>query len=467
MKKKNILSLTLFFILTGLCVSLLYSIVSWKTTSDGAFSSTKQLYNTPKDSIDVVFLGSSHVYFDVYPSILWRDYHYASFDMSCSAMLKEESVHHLKELLKTQSPKEVYVETYGLLFDEQLVFSNYYRSILTLRPGFNRLDLIKTIVPEKDRPDFYFKWSIVHNKYDEFTKYDFVSYPANSYGKGAYYFFRPAEISGLSFNPGEIKPGVLSNDDYKYFNELIELSEEYGFKLSFFASPYCIGEDGQAKINAAAKYLTSLGYTFTDFNLLWDELKLDINTDFADAEHLNANGAAKLTAYFANNLIDPSLMVSDADDKIYEQWDKDLLLFEQLEYDYSLKATSDPLLYADRLLENQNITAVISLEPGYFPQATDYISFLGHLGVDSSEAALGGKWVIENKEIKKVLSNEPLAEPVGISLSKYDTFVIQYKDLINSENILFNNKGQLLPYNNMTILVYDKITEELTDIRGF
>ena len=55
-------------------VCLVYNALSWKDTTGGYLSSYTQLYNLEDDTVDVLFVGSSHVYCDIYPCYLWRDY---------------------------------------------------------------------------------------------------------------------------------------------------------------------------------------------------------------------------------------------------------------------------------------------------------------------------------------------------------------------------------------------------------
>ena len=86
-----------------------YDILSWKDTSEAYLSSTKQLYSTEDDLMDVVFLGSSHCYCGISPDVLWGNYGISAFNMTTSGQDKISTYYLLKETLKTQSPDVVCV----------------------------------------------------------------------------------------------------------------------------------------------------------------------------------------------------------------------------------------------------------------------------------------------------------------------------------------------------------------------
>ena len=58
-----------FVILMFVIVSGVYRVFSWKDTTGGYLSSLSQLYDTPKNQMDVVFVGSSHCYCSIYHAI--------------------------------------------------------------------------------------------------------------------------------------------------------------------------------------------------------------------------------------------------------------------------------------------------------------------------------------------------------------------------------------------------------------
>ena len=74
----------------------------------------RYLYVQPKNKIDVLFLGSSHVHCNVNTQLLWDEYGMAAYLMTGAEQPLWNSYYNLKEALKTQKPKLVdAVDTLG------------------------------------------------------------------------------------------------------------------------------------------------------------------------------------------------------------------------------------------------------------------------------------------------------------------------------------------------------------------
>ena len=63
-------------------------------------------YDEPEKSLDVVFIGSSHIYCDVDPLYLWKNYGITSYDFSMASQTVDNS--YLQEVFKIQCPKVVF-----------------------------------------------------------------------------------------------------------------------------------------------------------------------------------------------------------------------------------------------------------------------------------------------------------------------------------------------------------------------
>lgn len=60
-------------------------------------------YDEPKNTLDVIFIGSSHVMCSVYPMELYDRYGIASYVFASSAQLLPQSYYQLKEALRYQT----------------------------------------------------------------------------------------------------------------------------------------------------------------------------------------------------------------------------------------------------------------------------------------------------------------------------------------------------------------------------
>ena len=141
-KWKKAIKCIVFIVLAGACIAGAFRIFKWKDTSGDYNSSIEQLKNTPKDTIDVVFTGSSHTYCGIYPGVFWEQEGYSVFDMAISGQDKYSGYRSLKELLKTQSPKVVFVDLYPFTYDKHAVEGNEHRNMMALPTSRNSFELL-------------------------------------------------------------------------------------------------------------------------------------------------------------------------------------------------------------------------------------------------------------------------------------------------------------------------------------
>ena len=78
--------------------------------SEDGISQLNALYKQNDNTIDALFLGSSHVYCDISTGVLWDDYGIAGFDLGGAEAPSFTSYYHLKEALKTQHPQVIFYE---------------------------------------------------------------------------------------------------------------------------------------------------------------------------------------------------------------------------------------------------------------------------------------------------------------------------------------------------------------------
>ena len=230
---KKAFAFILFAALLAIVVLKVYDIIRWKDTNGDYTSTTEQLYNTEDNLIDVVFVGSSHVYCDIYPAFIWEKSGIAAFDMSVSGQDKDSAYHHLKELLKTQSPKVVFVDLYPLFSDRIGIEGNVYRNMLALKTSENSYSLLKDYSEKDDINvnDFFFRWPIVHTRYKELQRLDFVEFAPNKFLRGEQIIFEAEEVYPPYISES-LNPSELSDTNLKWLNDLYDLSVAENFKFS-------------------------------------------------------------------------------------------------------------------------------------------------------------------------------------------------------------------------------------------
>lgn len=112
--KKTILRITCFVLI--LCMVLGYVNKVFKVKyGDGIYGVTK-FYELDDNTVDVLFLGSSHAYEDFNTGTLWDEFGIASYILAGSVQPMWNTYYYLKEALKTQTPELIILEGYMVVW---------------------------------------------------------------------------------------------------------------------------------------------------------------------------------------------------------------------------------------------------------------------------------------------------------------------------------------------------------------
>lgn len=316
MKKiiKRIVSCVLFVaILLGLLQvsSLVFQPKSNDKASGIHYSRANGIFSEPKDSIDTVFIGDSEVYHSFIPLNIWRDYGITSYDVSSPSQKLVYSMEFLKKTFEKQSPKIVFLETNAIFRKSYLEDEITYKA-------------------EQIFPVFRY-----HDRWKNLQLKDFsasVEYTANENNKG-YYFTKkskPATDKAIKeyMKYSDVSAPILSTNK-KYLNGIAKFCEKHGAKLVLISTPSTKNWNYQ-RHNTMEAISKDLGVDYIDTNLLRDDIPIDWKKDTKDkGDHLNYNGAVKMTNYIGKYLDDTKLFKDKRNDPSYDNWNTCLDKFEK------------------------------------------------------------------------------------------------------------------------------------------
>lgn len=320
------------FILCGLLIfGMLGNVLRRKTA--GETDQVHSFYSLEKNSVDVLFLGSSHLYYGVQPNVLFKEQGITSYVMGSPEQTAATSYYLLKEAFRYQKPKVVAMESYYLWN------KNMYNTEERLRQAFDgmRLDGVKVEMLEAMLPDADWKEKFTylvpfvkyHSRWQELENEDFHS---NAFQKGARIDYTVKELE----DPGipEKAASVPDNSLY-YVKKIEELCEENGAEFLMFAVPFGIETDQerydrrQGLNLTLEKELEEDGVPFLFYQRDYPEV-IDFATDFRDKTHLNTYGAEKLTEHLGAYLAEQYDLTDHREDAAYQSWNEDLASYEQL-----------------------------------------------------------------------------------------------------------------------------------------
>lgn len=267
----------------------------------------EQFYRQPKDSVDVLVLGSSHAFVDVDPAILYQQEGISAYDLCASMQSTWHTYYDLKEALRYQTPKLIVMDVFRLV--ENFTYSKeskLIKSVYGMRPSFNKLEAIRAGLSEDNQGAaylYFLEFPTYHGRYADLKREDFTFWknaPKDYRGHYEADEISPQERPDVSHVTDRYP---IEDKTREYFVKILETAKENGLPVLLINAPYIITEDDKMVYNSLEDLLRafddSYQITYIDFNDRYEMLDLDFASDFADNDHLNQTGVFKFNSYLA------------------------------------------------------------------------------------------------------------------------------------------------------------------------
>lgn len=277
-------------------------------------------YEEEKDSLEAVFIGSSHMFVTAYPFQLWEEYGIKSAVLGGNGMGIPMEYYCVKEAIREQHPDIIVVDLYKAYLDKKIDSISYTHNMAGAMQGTaNKLHMLADLIPDDNRAEFIFPLYLYHSRWKELTQEDFEDQIC--YTKGAAPQFRVYDASGFKEVPEEEKKEVPKTA-WSYIEKMIKECEENNVELIFTVMPYETTkktEYQQRIFNELADRFADKNVEYYNFFHMMDEAGLDVKTDFYDEAHVNYEGGKKITSYFGKLLSDKGLGSKSNDDSKWEE----------------------------------------------------------------------------------------------------------------------------------------------------
>lgn len=254
----------------------------------------KELYDEPKNTLDVIFVGESSVYKGVSPMKIWEKYKITSYDYAASGAKLYNNYYSIKEALKYQKPKVIVLNTDQLFHDEP--FKEGYKRLLydATRLNINKLEAISDPVQGNTRGEqisFVFPILRYHSRWSELGEEDFIK----EKGKYEYIFKGQWVVKGIKAYDGKKldKFQNLNEDEVKYFEKITRYCKDNNVELLAveFPSIQTWNNDKKEKVKQIAK---NNDVKFIDLHDVLNEIGFDWTRDTEDGgNHLNYRRSRK------------------------------------------------------------------------------------------------------------------------------------------------------------------------------
>lgn len=305
-------------VLGGMVLALNY--VTLNRSSEGCIQ-LADFYKLDEEEVDVLCIGSSHVYYGINTCQLYDDYGIASYLLASPGQPVWISYYLLEEALKTQKPRLVIFDI-GTLFRKEEDFGSYsWETLISMKPSQTKWNAIQAVNQYEeclDAAGAFFSFPYYHTRFLSLTSEDFYrskliryngyrpEFTAISESELAKWKDKiwtpekdgeaPAEQTS-TFADGE---EVLTERTEQYLRKMIQLCQDQGISLLLVNSPYANQvEEKRVAGNYIRVIADSYGVPLLEGNYLVDEMEIDFEKDLLDASHLNYFGSVKYTKYLA------------------------------------------------------------------------------------------------------------------------------------------------------------------------
>ncbi len=306
--------LTLWYFNEVLCVNTMHG-----------SSQARAMYFQPRDKVDVVMMGSSHIHCDIDTGILWNEFGIAAYDYSAAEQPLWCTYYYLREFCKYQKPKVMVLDLYSpARFKDDYQYLWLNENLCGMRLSLNKIGAVLASA-EKDRiKDFFPSFSVYHDKIRSVKMEDLLFPLVERKEFGVFKGYTP--FFGTSSLKEHVVPqansGGLTLKSEIYLGKIIDFAEKNDIEIFLMVSPYVSTVEDETVYNRIREIAGYHGLNFKSSNYEYDEIGLDFSSDFNEESHLNYWGAQKFTRYLGNELLARFDIPDRRGSEGYESWDE-------------------------------------------------------------------------------------------------------------------------------------------------
>ncbi len=316
---KNFIKMTIFIILFVIIWKCVFTIVWFGHNSISYF------YKEPKESLDVIYIGSSNAYAHFNTVLAYKEYGFATGMLSSDGQPFSAVEYLVKEAKKYQSPK-VYVIDITCLANDLYNFSTGDIRKVTDAMKFskNRTDAVKGMLKysneeKSEYSSYYFSFLTYHNSWKYLGDYSFRN--INLY-KGHLLSDATVQVQPIERTKWVKDSGNMTKENQEIFDKLIKYIKKEKLNVIFVIPIRDFLVEHMSVLNQATEIANENQIKIINFNLL-DDFDVDFQKDLYNDGHINVFGATKYTEYFSKYLKENYDLQDHRKDESYKSWDKE------------------------------------------------------------------------------------------------------------------------------------------------
>lgn len=286
------------------------------------------LYDLPKNTLDVLYLGSSHAFSCISPEDIYKDYGITGYVQASSCQRIWQSYYYLLETLEYQAPKVVVLDVFTM-FDGGAQSEPFNREAIDkMRFSRAKLEAIQMAVRLNLQVENFESYILpiirYHDRWEELEAKDYRWFfdDSNIISKG---FLPRIGVNQTEFNYTDYQTSNVQGLEIpalckEYLEKIKQICDENGITLVLVKYPTCLWD--LSKAQAVDKWATDNGVAYLDYNSneeLREKVGIDWTVDTLDAgNHLNYDGAMKMSKVFGEYLIQNFEFSANKGTDVYE-----------------------------------------------------------------------------------------------------------------------------------------------------
>lgn len=349
-----------------LTTMFIFSYVVLSTTFKGEdIDENESFHNLPEDTMEVIVLGSSHAQYSFSPSFFYQETGLYSYVLGTPCQPLDVSYLMLKEALKTQTPKVVFLEVFTAMPLRSGCdgITCYITAGYQMR-GNEKYETFKKLPEEKYEAyvnpfvSLHNDWRINELTYSEIkemirntisslkekNKKD-ISKVSTLFGYHDNYPTFPVENSWFANSTNEYIDVELREQDEQALDDIYNLCKEKNIELILYKTPIdSLDVENLSYLKKVWDWADEKEIKYIDF--IEESSKIDFQMCIqSDSYHSFINGASLITSSLANTIKDRQIehiVHNELENKYYDA--SNGITVTYLEYEY------DPDKYFDRLM---------------------------------------------------------------------------------------------------------------------
>ncbi len=340
MNKKETIKIIVRCLVFVLIFAILFSdLTDLLIRQDDEADEIHAFYSEPKDSIDVLYVGSSPLLRGVSPMLMWREHGFTGYVRASALQAPAVSYGLLAESLEYQSPKLVVIlfDNIFLEYDYAEQEGDLRRGLDGMKPSRYKLDIVREVAKADERQSllsYFFPLLRYHDRWKELDLANLEPHPLSehSFRKGNVFL---REISPQAYPQDFMEqndaPAPAFDESAKgYVEKSIALCREKGIPVVLLHLPKMSWTYAQSQALEAFAEENGARYLDLDRAEYREQLGLDPQQDYYDQGHMNLTGVIKISDWLGDWLAEQYDLPNHAEDAVLRaEWEKDWALYKE------------------------------------------------------------------------------------------------------------------------------------------